>query len=289
MRAALKKLLFAFPIAAALCTYAGAQSRTTQVCLGLLGDSSTSVASSSVTVRDMFTQLDPNRDIPRVRELKRNAADEYAQMVSGMADAFRDAKVIQAIVNNAPVAVSYVEFSDDPSVRIGWEKLVSEKDAYTFAAKLDNLYRTLYGGTHTFHALIFMAKHLKDECPNTGSDTRYVLDLATDDRPYYSDWDRKSGDDIMAQGYRKNMQDRKITLNAMAMLTKGSNHTGSFGYQSLLDYLEQNLATGRVFEVLNPQGYKDAFVRKFSYEISDRPAVSWKAAANAHQLSLPAR
>jgi hypothetical protein len=169
--------------------------------------------------------------------------------------------------------------------RLNWRVLSNGDDARLFADDLDNLARFTAGGTQTQKALNAAMSQLK-ECPGRDESTHDVIDLATDDSPTNSSFVPETGIDDALRQTRDVAQAKGITIHALAMLTKASGHAGTYGYQGLVDYLKKNAVTrptGRVFEVANSNNYEEAFVRKFSYEMTYIPPAGRRYAVHVRQ------
>jgi hypothetical protein len=112
--------------------------------------------------------------------------EEYALQVRGLASAFRDERVLAAIVGGAyrTVAVSVVEWASggpgNQAVNIGWRLIDSAGAAEAFAAEIEAMPRSFDAGGTSIHDGLLFAQAQFASCPCVP--LRQVVDVSGDGR-----------------------------------------------------------------------------------------------------------
>ena len=139
--------------------------------------------------------------------------DEFRLQMLGLAKAFRDPAVVNAIRSAAPdgIAVSLVEWSGsiDQAQVIGWHKVSDTASAEAFAARIDAAPRAVLGGaTGVGSAMIYASGLFKD---NGFEGRRRVIDISGDGTSNDGPWPGAVRDDVLALG---------ITVNGLAIINE---------------------------------------------------------------------
>lgn len=181
-------------------------------------------------------------------------AGEFALQRDGLAAAFRDPQVIQAIENGPlkRIAVSVIEWAGEAQqqVDIGWSVIQSAGDAIAFADRIAQLNRSIpTGATSIAGALTFADAHLRAAPVEA---TRKVIDLSGDGR-------NNQGMDVRI--VRRAVIANGVTVNALAILNE---------HPTLNYYYEDRVigGIGAFVEIAEDYAdYRDAINRKIIREI----------------------
>jgi Mg-chelatase subunit ChlD len=138
---------------------------------------------------------------------------EYHLQVTGMAEAFRQPEIHNAIASGplGRIAVSVVQWSDmeHQSLVVPWTIVSDAASGEALAVAMETLPRTLAeGGTSLAHAMRFSAQLLA-QAPVQAE--RYVIDIAADGRNNNGGDPRPMRDAILESG---------ITINGLAILNE---------------------------------------------------------------------
>ena len=183
---------------------------------------------------------------------------EFELQVRGMALAFRDRAVVEAIKSGPyrAIAVTVVEWAsaDFQVVDIPWMVIDGPSSANKMADILETMPRAIRtGATSISGALRFSASLFA----NNGFDgVRQVIDLSCDGR-------NNQGAEV--QVVRDVVVGRGITINGLTILNE---------HPTLNYYFEQKIigGTGAFVEIANDyQAYSDAFIRKLIKEVTNVP------------------
>jgi hypothetical protein len=179
---------------------------------------------------------------------------EFALQIEGMAQAFRDPEVIQAIADGplGRIAVSVVQWSDasHQAIAVPWTVVIGKGDAYGLAERLSTLPRLLADGGTSITAMIKFGARLLEESPVAGQ--RQVIDIAADGRNNNGGYPKAVRDDVA---------DRGVTINGLAILNEVA---------TLDRYFEQNVIVGPgsfVIVANDYAAYATAIKRKLLREI----------------------
>ena len=197
---------------------------------------------------------------------------EFELQVRGMAQAFRDRSVVQAIKSGPyrAIAVTVVEWAsaDFQVVDIPWAIVDSPESANRMAALLETMPRAIRtGATSISGALRFSASLFG----NNGFDgVREVIDLSCDGR---------NNQGVEVQVVRDIVVGRGITINGLTILNE---------HPTLNYYFEQKIigGTGAFVEIANDyQAYSEAFLRKLIKEVTNVPISSLPPAESPVRLT----
>ena len=184
--------------------------------------------------------------------------EEFALQFEGIARAFRDPEVIQAIADGpyGAIAVTVVEWSslDRQAINIPWHRIDGDASAARFADLATNAPRLIDTGATSISAAITTATTLFESSGFDGS--RRVIDI--------------SGDGYNNQGFpmslaRRAAEDAGVTVNGLAIENQ---------VQGLSAYYRHNVITGFAAFAIEAADYKDyiqAFRRKLLREIRNVP------------------
>jgi len=179
---------------------------------------------------------------------------EFALQIEGMARAFRDPEIIEAISEGplGRIAVSVVQWSDSShqSVAVPWTVIIGQDDAHGLADRLAALPRLLSDGGTSITAVMRFGARLLAESPVAGH--RQVIDIAADGRNNNGGYPKPVRDDVAERG---------ITVNGLAILNE---------VPTLDWYFEQNVIVGPgsfVVVANDYAAYADAIRRKLLREI----------------------
>lgn len=197
---------------------------------------------------------------------------EFELQVRGMARAFRDRSVIQAIKSGPyrAIAVTVVEWAsaDFQVVDIPWMVIDSPASANRMAALLETMPRAIRTGATSISGALRFAASLFG---NNGFDgVREVIDLSCDGR-------NNQGAEV--QVVRDVVVDRGITINGLTILNE---------HPTLNYYFEQKIigGTGAFVEISNDyQAYSEAFLRKLVKEVTNVPISSLPPAERPVRLT----
>ncbi len=194
---------------------------------------------------------------------------EFRLQMSGIAAAFRDAAVIDAIGSGplGRIGIVLVVWADTSAPRdvSPWRLLDSAESAARFARMVEDFPRRVEGGTGIGRAVVFAIAQIEG---NGLSSRRKVIDVSGDGRETaFRDWS------IPPYQARAMAIARDITVNGLAILSE---------YPALATYYEEEVAGGFGSFVMTANGIKDyalAIRRKLIREIEYRPIVSRLPAA----------
>jgi hypothetical protein len=199
-------------------------------------------------------------------------AGEFALQRDGLAAAFRDPQVIQAIQNGPlkRIAVSVIEWAGEAQqqVDIGWSVIQSAADATAFADRVARLNRSIpTGATSIAGALSFANAHLRSAPVEA---TRKVIDLSGDGR-------NNQGMDVRI--VRRAVIANGVTINALAILNE---------HPTLNYYYEDRVigGVGAFVEIAeNYADYREAINRKIIREIRSLSVSEGPATGERRTLS----
>ncbi len=165
---------------------------------------------------------------------------EFDLQRNGLAGAFRDPEVCQAIERSSPdgIAVALTQWSnrDDQVLAVPWTHLMSEDDCRRFSARIADMRRSLVGGTVMSGALDFARAQIQE---NRFAGRRKVIDIVADGPDRHGVEPARARDRAVAVG---------ITVNALAIMT---------GQYRLDEYLRNNIAGGPDSFVMTANGFDD--------------------------------
>ena len=202
--------------------------------------------------------------------------EEFALQVAGMANAFRDPMIQEAIQNGVEgaIGVSIIQWSSErfQNVAVHWRLLTGPADAHNLANEIDAMPRTIgTGATSIANALLFAANSFNG---NGMEGFRRVIDMS-------ADGENNQGLDIHIA--RAQVLARGITINGLAIRNE---------FPNLDIYFEDRVIGGdRAFTEVTKdyEDYRNAIFRKLFRELRDVPvadgsgidpswAPSWKEA-----------
>ncbi len=186
-------------------------------------------------------------------------AREFQLQLSGIASAFRDKSIQQAIVSGlyGRIAVSLLVWSDAafPVRSIGWHILVSPQDAHDFADAVEALPQREGGGTGIGNGVAFAIRSIAG---NGIEGTRRIVDVSGDG-PETPPW---FGDGIEMPAARLLAEQHQVTINGLAILTD---------FPRLDEWYRNHVMTGPdsfVMQAGNYQDFADAIREKLWREIT---------------------
>lgn len=187
---------------------------------------------------------------------------EYAQQVDGLAAAFRDPQIQQAVGGgpNGAVAISVFQWSSAASqaLAIPWTVLAGPKDAAGFADRLSGMPRLSADGATSISAALQYGAALLLKAPV--SPDRLVIDLSSDGRNNEGPDVGQSRDQAVALG---------ATINGLPILNE---------HRTLDFYFEHRVIGGPGAFVVAASDYADyrrAILQKLLREIRP-PSVAWR-------------
>ena len=137
--------------------------------------------------------------------------DEFFLQMSGFAQAFRDADVIDAIESTGGIAVAVVQWGGDTQqeISIGWSHIAGAADAERLADLLDTAPRLIHrAGTGIAAAVTFSLALLEE---NPFQAPRQVIDVSGDG---------KSNQGAAPEAARALAETRGVTVNGLAILNE---------------------------------------------------------------------
>lgn len=187
-------------------------------------------------------------------------ASEYRLQMRGLADAFRQPAVQNAIAEGETgrIAVVLVQWSDDRNqlIAVPWTIVATPEDAVSYAARIEATPRNLAeGGTAIGAALQFSAAVLLTAPVRA---RRLVIDLSADGRNNRGVRPSFARDEIVARG---------ITINGLAVINE---------WPTLDKYFEHQVVGGPGHFVIvanDYEAYAEAIYRKLLKEITG-PGIS---------------
>ncbi|MGI9464154.1 MAG: DUF1194 domain-containing protein [Aestuariivirgaceae bacterium] len=172
-------------------------------------------------------------------------AREFQLQLSGIARAFRDRSIQQAITSGAHgrIAVSLLVWSDAafPVRSIGWHVLVSPQDAHDFANAVEGLPQREGGGTGIGNGVAFAIRAIAG---NGIEGTRRIVDVSGDG-PETPPW---FGRGIEMPAARRLAEQQKVTINGLAILTD---------FPRLDEWYREHVMTGTDSFVMRAGDYED--------------------------------
>lgn len=190
-----------------------------------------------------------------------NSVDEhrYKLQMEGIAQAFEDPMVLQAILNGPQggIFVSMVTWADKPRVAVPWTRIASAADAAEVAKKVRALPRQ--GGEFT--CVTGMLRNVSDKLiPQIpGKANRVIVDVSGDGK-------ENCNPDEPLETVREELAGYGVTINGLPILEGDEGPT-------LESWYRENVMAGPGSFVLPADGYKDfgrAIRQKFVIEISGR-------------------
>ncbi|MEQ9641034.1 MAG: DUF1194 domain-containing protein [Alphaproteobacteria bacterium] len=192
---------------------------------------------------------------------------EFALQMGGIAAAFRDPEIIEAITGGplGRIAVAVVIWSDAqrPKDVLAWRLIRDRATAEAFAARVLRHPRKIpAGGTGIGAAVMFAVKQIES---NDITGTRRVVDVSGDGRETtFREWM------VPPTRARAHAIRRRVTVNGLAILTDEP---------QLDDYYRDEVVGGPGSFVQVAQSYDDfavAIRRKLLREIRYGPPVAWR-------------
>jgi len=198
--------------------------------------------------------------------------EEFALQLSGMASAFRDPMIQDAIQNGVEgaIGVSIIQWSSErfQNVAVSWRLLTGPADAHKLANEIEAMPRTIgTGATSIANALLFAANSFNG---NGMEGYRRVIDMS-------ADGENNQGLDIHIA--RAQVLARGITINGLAIRNE---------FPNLDLYFEDRVIGGDMAfaeAAKDYEDYRNAIFRKLFRELRDVPVAdgsgldpSWKEA-----------
>lgn len=188
---------------------------------------------------------------------------EFALQMAGIAGAFRDPRVLEAIAAgpHGRIAATVVTWAEAaaPKDAAPWSLIGTAEEAEAFARQVENLPRRVAGGTGIGTALVFAAKLIEQ---NQIESLRQVIDLSGDGR------ETTPRDFSIRPRYARHYAiSRGITINALAILNE---------VPDLDSYYRSEVIGGGEAFAMAVRGYADfgaAITRKLIREIRYQPRV----------------
>jgi hypothetical protein len=177
--------------------------------------------------------------------------DEYDLQRIGLADAFRDAAVIETIWNSGALAVTVIEWSDQQTIVVPWRLVDSEGAAGALAAEIAGVARTGFGETHVGAAILYGAAQFALCRCNAN---RLVIDVSGDGISNGGPSADQARDAAVGAG---------ATVNGLAISGPDT--------ADLADWYRANVAGGSGSFVIEAKGFDDfsrAMRQKLSMEIA---------------------
>lgn len=201
--------------------------------------------------------------------------NEFNLQMQGLAEAFRDPKVHQALaVGGAPgVAVMLLQWADSrhQSISVEWRKIYTPEEAEAFADAVDATPRFVVGGgTAIGSAITFAARQIQS---NGYAGARQVIDVSGDGRANQGEVPTRARDAAVADG---------IVINGLAILNEDP---------ALNVYYSTYVIGGPgafVMTARDFRAYRDAIVEKLVREISGAPMALWPEMLPPHPAALQA-
>lgn len=198
-------------------------------------------------------------------------AREYRLQLTGIANAFRDASIQQAITSGRykRIAVSLLVWSDAAfEVRsTGWHILSDPRSAIGFADRVETFPPRERGGTGIGHGLAFAVRSIAG---NGIQATRRIVDVSGDG-PETPPW---FGEGIELPAARLMAVQDRITVNGLAILTD---------FPKLDDWYRDHVMTGQDSFVMRANDYDDfadaireKLWREITVIVSDAEPISGK-------------
>lgn len=175
----------------------------------------------------------------------------YRLQRDATAAALRDPAVVAAIVSQAPVAVTALQFGSGAWVAVPWRTIADQVDAQQFAASVATMERRdHHGGTHVGDA-IASALVAFDAAPCAAE--RMVVDISGDGR---------SNGGVPLAGPMAEAVERGVTINALPIVTDAE--------PGVAEWFRENAITpdGRVFPA-TWEGFALAIRAKLLTEVAD--------------------
>jgi hypothetical protein len=161
------------------------------------------------------TQADVYVDLALVLAVDSSASidfDEFKLQTIGLAYAFRDSEIIEAIQHSTPkgVAVTVVQWSGrhEQPVAVDWTRIGDRASAEALAVRIERMGRLLMGDTAIGEALRFVIRHI-ERGPFRGS--RQTIDVSGDGHSNHGYSPAAFRDGAVAAG---------ITINGLAILNE---------------------------------------------------------------------
>ena len=179
---------------------------------------------------------------------------EYELQMGGLADAFRDAEIAEAIrwiPGGAMVTVTQWSGPSNQKQTIGWRHLTTEAEAAAFADEIDAMPRQFFAAYTAVGEALWHAGKLSTTNPNAC--TRRVIDISGDGASNRGREPRRIADKLAASG---------VTVNGLAI--KGAQPDPEVYYAA-----EVIAGPGAFLEVAQGfEDYADAIRRKLLRELS---------------------
>jgi hypothetical protein len=185
-------------------------------------------------------------------------SSEFELQVNGLAAAFRDPKVIEAIANgpHGAIAVTLIEWASAglQNMNLPWARIHDAASAHRFADALDIMPCAIETGATSISGALFFALDLFIN--NGFESSRRVIDLSCDGR------NNEGMELVLARDY---VLDEGVTINGLAILNE---------HPTLHFYFEQQVIGGFGAFVEIASGYEDyarAILKKLLREIRNVP------------------
>lgn len=189
---------------------------------------------------------------------------EFRLQMDGIASAFRDPRVLQAIRrgDRGRIAVAIVLWADAtvPKWETGWSLIETEADAAAFADLAAGLPRGVVGGTGIGDGI---AVAMRKFDRNGIDGARQVVDVSGDGR------ETPPREIVVTMPTARSMAlSRRVTINGLAILNEDA---------ELERWYRNNVIVGRnsfVIAIDDFDDFSEAMTRKLIREIDDRPQLS---------------
>ena len=189
------------------------------------------------------------------------SADEFQLQIQGLAEAFRDPRVLQAIraSGDLGMAVSLVQWSDARKqfLAVDWTLVTGPDEARVFADEVADTPRYLIGGGTAIGGALKFAMRLLNG--NDFRGRRQVIDVSGDGRANQGIHPGKLRDAAMEQG---------ITINGLAILNEDA---------AVADYYRAHVIGGTGAFVMTANDYESyalAILTKLVREIAGAPIAA---------------
>lgn len=188
------------------------------------------------------------------------STEEFDLQMIGLAEAFRDSRVITAIQASGDlgIAVALIQWSDyrKQVLAVDWHRVANEDDAYNLAAEIAAAPRFLVGGgTAVGGALEFSLREL---AANGIEGRRQVIDVSGDGRTNQGAQPANLRDKAVAIG---------VTVNGLAILNEDPT-LDSYYYSQVIGGTGAFVMTANDYEA-----YAQAILNKLIKEISGTPVA----------------
>ena len=199
-----------------------------------------------LTANLTLSAVEPKADLEIVLAVDASSSvdiGEYALQLRGIAAAFRDREVQNAIADGAEgrIAVQLLVWAQPGYAKLttGWRMISSSDEAEAFAATVETLPRRQFGGTGIGEGI---EESLKEIAGNGIAATRRIIDVSGDGR--------ESGFAVATRlpVARSLAREQGVVINGLAITDEDA---------SLLTYFDEDLRVGPGSFVLEAKDYRD--------------------------------